>query len=158
MSPLCHCYSQQHIHSRHLHDRREYLIVINVVYLRVALGHQSGLVPIDRAISVVFYLIHPLASDRLYSFGGINHVLDVIFSQCMHFFLHGRVGRLGRSSGKGRSGKRQADGYGRVKKMGGGRKAVKKRKLKTARKFMRDNNSCSVRNHPWPYIKGMENL
>ena len=70
---------------RHLCDRRERLIVIDVVHLR-DLGRD--LVPVNGAVSIVFYLIHPLASDRLHSLEGINEVPCLVFSQCMHLFLH----------------------------------------------------------------------
>ena len=46
----------------------EGLIVIDVVFLRVALGQQSGLI----VVGLVLDLLYPPAFDRFHTLGGVN--------------------------------------------------------------------------------------
>ena len=59
---------------RHLHNWCEGLIIINAMGLHVAFAHQSGLVSLDRLVSIVLNLLQTFATDRLVVSGPVNQV------------------------------------------------------------------------------------
>ena len=80
MPPLRRCYREQNTDGRHLRDRRERLIVVDAVFLRVALGNQPGLVSVDQAVGVVFDLIHPMIEH-----GSLPRILLMPPTWLLHF-------------------------------------------------------------------------
>ena len=68
---------------RHLHNRRKCLIIVDAVCLRVAIGHQLGLILVEEVVGVVLYLVHPFVADRLDSLGSTRSEVSFLASACV---------------------------------------------------------------------------
>ena len=69
MLPPCCCDCHHHTNHCHLLYWGEGLILIESVGLRISLGHQSSLVPVERTANVVLGVVHPFVAIKIYPLG-----------------------------------------------------------------------------------------